>query len=86
MDPIQILGHLHREPFQPIRVCLSDGSSYEVTHPELALVTRTEVAIAIRPAAGKLPDHMVYCDPLHITRIEPLNGAKSKSASKKRRA
>ena len=55
---------------------MSDGSSYEVRHPEMALVTRREVAIAVQPSEGKLPERMVYCDPLHITRIELIDGTK----------
>ena len=49
-----------------------------VHHPEMALVTRTEVAIALETTAGDLPERMVYCDPLHITRLEPLNAKKPK--------
>ncbi len=78
MNPTQILQHLRREPFRPIRICLSDGASYDVRHPELALVTQTEVAIALGPGKGEVPERMVYCDPLHITRIEPLDGTKPK--------
>ena len=83
MNPNQILSHLHTQPFKPLRLFLSDGSHFDVEHPELALVTRTEVAIAIGDAS--LPDHMVYCDPIHITLIEPLNGKRKKTASKKRK-
>jgi hypothetical protein len=41
----------------------------------MALVTSSEVAIALEATVGDLPDRMVYCDPIHITRIDPLNGA-----------
>ena len=76
MSPNDIITHLRREPFQPIQICMSDGTVYEVPHPEFALVTRTTVAIALRLTDGELPDHMVYCDPLHITRILPaVNGS-----------
>ena len=36
------------------------------------IVTRTDVAIALKVTEGDLPDQMVFCDPLHITRILPL--------------
>jgi len=74
MSPDRILDHLRREPFRPIRVYLSDGSSYEVRHPELALVTRRELVIALPSAEDRLPERSVFCDPLHITRIEPIDG------------
>jgi len=78
MSPDRILDHLRRQPFRPIRIYLSDGSSYEVAHPELALVTRREVVIALPEAEGELADRSVFCDPLHVTRIEPIDGAKRK--------
>jgi hypothetical protein len=71
MSPKEIFAHLRAEPFHPIQICLSDGSSYEVRHPEMALVTRRTVAIALAAPDGGIPEQMVYCDPLHITRIEP---------------
>jgi hypothetical protein len=37
------------------------------------IVTRTDVAIALKLTEGDLPDRMVFCDPLHITRILPLD-------------
>jgi len=84
MSPDRILDHLRRQPFRPIRIYLSDGSSYEVAHPELALVTRREVVIGLPEAEGELPDRSVFCDPLHITRIEPIDGAKPDRRSRKR--
>ena len=84
MNPTQILQHLRREPFRPIRICLSDGASYEVRHPELALVTRTEVAIALENGKDEVPERMVYCDPLHVTRIEPIDGTKPKPKTRRR--
>lgn len=77
MNPERILDHLRREPFRPIRICLSDGSSYEVAHPELALVTRSEVVIALPQAEGELPERSVFCDPRHVMRIEAAGGAES---------
>ena len=76
MSPELIQKHLRRQPFQPFQVFLSDGSSHEVRHPEMALVTRREVVIALPQAAGRLPEEAVYCDPLHITRIEFIDGTR----------
>lgn len=78
-----IRTHLRRQPFRPIRVYLSDGSSYEVRHPEMMFVTRTEVVIAMDPGDDAVPERSAYCDPLHITRIEPLDGTKRKRTPRK---
>ena len=84
MRPDDIRAHLRREPFQPIRVYISDGSKYEVRHPELMLVTRTEVVIAIDPGDDQIPDHKVFCDPVHITQIEPVNGQRRRNTRRGR--
>lgn len=84
MSPIQILAHLRKQPFRPIRMCMSDGSTYDVLHPENAAVSRTEVAVAVAEADEEVPERMVYCEPLHITRIVPLDGSRSKRPSRKR--
>ncbi len=78
----ELRAHLRRRPFRPIRVYISDGSSYDVRHPELMFVTRSEVVIALDPGNDAVPERSVYCDPVHITRIEPLDGKKRKGTSK----
>jgi hypothetical protein len=70
----EISKHIRRQPFRPLRVYISDGSSYDVRHPELMYVSRTEVVIGLEPGDDVIPERSVYCDPVHITRIEPING------------
>jgi len=70
----EIRHHVRRRPFQPFRVFLSDGSSYDVKHPELILVARRDVVITVELGDDDIPERLAYCDPVHITRIEPLNG------------
>lgn len=79
----EIRTHLRKQPFRPIRVFVSDGSSYDVRHPELMLVTKTEVVIALDPGDDTVPERSAYCDPVHITRIEQLDGAKRKRNRKR---
>ena len=84
MTPETIQKHLLHQPFQPFRVCLSDGSAYEVRQPEMVLVMQREVIIALPKPHEQFPRHTVYCDLLHVTRIEPING-REKPRSKTRR-
>lgn len=76
LRPSEILSHAQTQPFQPIRIHISDGSSYDVMHPEMMAVTTRVVFIAQPPEVDGVPERSVYCDPLHITRIEPIDGAK----------
>ena len=84
MRPTQVRDHLKLEPFRPIRVHTSDGSSYDIRHPEMAYVTASQVMIALEMSEGDLPDKVVFCDPLHITRIEPIDAAKAKRRPKRK--
>jgi len=79
----EIRDHVRRQPFQAFRVFVSDGSSYEVNHPELILVGRRDVVITIELGEDDIPERFAYCDPVHITRIEPLNGQRPRSRKSK---
>jgi hypothetical protein len=80
MRPADIQEHLRRWPFQPLRVHLSDGSAYDIRHPEMAYVSRTELVIGISAGDSRLPARSVYCDPVHVTRIEPIDGQPADAA------
>ena len=83
MRPEQIRNHLRKQPFAPIRVFLSNDSSYDIRHPELAAVSRTEVVIGQGKSGDELPEQFAYCDPIHITRIEQINGRAAKGRKRK---
>ena len=72
LDEIQ--DHLRKRPFQAIRVFIPDGSHYDVRHPEMAWLTRRTLHIGLDPGPEGIPDRSAYCDPVHITRIEPIDG------------
>lgn len=75
MRPDELRAHLKKHPFRPFRVFVSDGSHYDVLDPDFMLVTKSEVTIAISLAGEEMPDRSAYLDPVHITRVEPINGA-----------
>jgi hypothetical protein len=77
MRPDDVLQLLRAGPFRPFRISLSDGKEYEVRHPEMALVSRSTVHVGVPGPRG--PDgpleRVVTCAPVHITRMELLDGA-----------
>jgi len=79
MSPGAIRRRLHAGPFQPFRLDVSGGSHREVRHREMTYVGLRTVMIAKRLAEDDPPDESVDCDPLPITRIEPRNGASSRT-------
>jgi len=68
---------LRTTPFEPFRIRLSDGVSFDIRHPDMAIV-QSKVMVAVTGSEG--PDgpaeHTVNCAPVHITRTEALNGAR----------
>lgn len=69
-----IHAHLRKRPFVPFRVFLSNGATHEVRHPEMMWVSRVEVGIALNLGEDDIPDRFAYCDPVHIVKLEPING------------
>lgn len=63
---------LSRRPFQPFRLVMSSGQSYEVRHPEMALLTRTDLLVGVGDAADGVPAEFRICSLLHVTTVEPV--------------
>jgi hypothetical protein len=74
MRPMDLYRILHQEPFQPVRVHLTDGRSYDISHPYQAVVGKTYFHIGI--PAPDLPegiyDYIEYLDPADVVRVDPL--------------
>lgn len=67
---------LIEQPFQPFRVTLTDGRTYDVVHPEMAMVTRSLVTIGI-PGDGEgnspIADRLTHVSLLHIMQIDLID-------------
>ena len=63
---------LTQRPFQPFRLMMSSGQTYEVRHPEMALLTRTDILVGIDETDEGVPANFRICSLLHVTAIEPL--------------
>jgi hypothetical protein len=63
---------LTERPFKPFRLVMSSGQSYEVRHPEMALLTRTSMLVGVDQAEDGIPAEFKICSLLHVTAIEPL--------------
>ena len=83
MTAKEIITLQRTRPFPGLRIYVSDGEAYEVTHPEMMSVTRTLVFIALSPGKDGVPERSAYCDPVHITRIEPMNGRRRRARREK---
>ncbi len=74
MAPEELASALRRQPFVPFRITLTEGSTYEIRHPELCVPGRRSAFIGI--AAPDDPDRLfersVTIDLLHIVRLESI--------------
>lgn len=74
MQAADILEFVRHKPFKPFQITLTDGRSYQVHHPELAMVGRSTVVIGI-PVPNDpnlIYERAVTVDLLHIMEAEHL--------------
>ncbi len=64
---------LTQQPFQPFRLIMSSGKACDVRHPEMAMLTRTDILVGIDVADDGVPAEFDICSLLHVTAIEPLS-------------
>jgi hypothetical protein len=64
---------VHKQPFEPFRVVLTTGTTYDVRHPDLIMVGKRSATIGTtnNPEA-KVYDLTVKVDLLHVVAIEEL--------------
>ena len=68
---------LSQRPFRPFRLVMSSGQSYEVRHPEMALLTRSDLLVGVNETDEGVPAEFKICSLLHVSAIEPLSPAAS---------
>src|SRR4051812_36976990 len=63
---------LRQRPFQPFVMYLTDGSQYEVRHPELLLLGRRSLILGLTTEPGQtVNERAIDIDLLHVVRMEP---------------
>ena len=71
---------LNERPFKPFRLVMSSGQSYDVRHPEMAMLTRTDLLVGIDEADDGVPANFKICSLLHVSAVEPIRSAASDPA------
>jgi hypothetical protein len=73
MRPDDLANLLHQRPFVPFRIHMTDGHSYDITHPDLVIVQRSYAVIGLHPQQEThVVDLAELCALIHIVRIEHL--------------
>jgi len=63
---------MRRTPFEPFRVVMSSGESYNVMHPEMAFVTAKSLILALPDTSAAEGERLAFCSYLHIAHVETL--------------
>jgi hypothetical protein len=85
MSPRDLKDTLRRLPFQPFRIVVTDGASYEIRHPDFLLVGKRTAYVGTASQQGTdIPERVIQVDMLHIIRTEPLDVASRSKKNGKR--
>ena len=71
MSPFDLLALLRVRPFEPLRIYASDGRTYNIHHPDQAMVLLKRVILPI-PTAGEVPERSEHLALNRIVRVEQL--------------
>jgi len=82
-----IREYLRRQPFEPFKVRMSSGETYEVPHPDMCMVIgRNKIHVGIPyPREKGAVMQVAECAILHVTAIEPLDGERPKTPKRRRK-
>ena len=96
MRPTELRKLLKTEPFEPIRLGLSDGRAVTIRHPDQAVVAERHLLVGLAtiersgplatPRSGQaIARDWLIVNLLHIATVEPADGSSPRSKRKPRR-
>jgi hypothetical protein len=73
MTQAELRDAARRQPFEPFRLVLTTGATYDIRHPDLLMVGRRSAIIGItEDGQGTAYDRTIKVDLLHVVGIEEL--------------
>ncbi|MEM8865457.1 MAG: hypothetical protein AAGF31_07905 [Planctomycetota bacterium] len=63
---------MQKRPFEAIRVVMSSGETYDVGHPEMAYVTKSDLIVGTESEGDNVPTKYRILSMLHVTAVEPI--------------
>jgi hypothetical protein len=58
---------------------MSSGQTYVIRHPEMAMLTKTDILVGIGDADDGVPAEFKICSLLHVSAIKPIDGAATRN-------
>lgn len=73
MSPEHLRDATRQQPFQPFRLVMTDGTGYEIRHPDLLWVGARAAQVGLTEQPGQtFFERFIMVDLLHVIRMEPL--------------
>jgi hypothetical protein len=73
MTQEELHGAARRQPFEPFRLILTTGATYDIRHPDLIMVGRRSAVVGLtNEANGTVYDRTIKVDLLRVVGIEEL--------------
>jgi hypothetical protein len=82
MFPTDVIAALRKRPFEPFRIVVTEGTNYEIRHPELVMVGLGSIAIGV-PAAGQTQPVYERLETVslgHVVKLLPLSASTGEPA------
>jgi hypothetical protein len=71
MAPEELREVLKQQPFEPFRLVMTDGASYDIRHPDLLWVGWRSAMVGLTGEPGKqFYERSVKIDLFHVVRVE----------------
>jgi hypothetical protein len=68
----QVRDLIVANPFRPFRIHMTDGSHYDVTNRDMALVGRNTIEVGLNVDPDGIAERVARCAILHIVRLEDM--------------
>lgn len=70
-----MLKFLRVQPFRPFRITTTIGETYDIPHPDMAVLSQNIMAVGLPPKGkedAEIAEFIVNLALMHIVKIEPL--------------
>jgi hypothetical protein len=73
MTQEELREHARRQPFEPFRMLLTTGATFDIYHPDLIMVGRRSAIIGLtNDPGGTAYDRTIKVDLLHVVGVQDL--------------
>ena len=71
MTDKELTAAILKEPFHPVEIVLSNGATYQVTHPDGVIIRKRMIAVAVGDLIHTISNS-------HVNQVIPLKSAEKK--------